>query len=270
MKLSHVLRNFLYLDRQMVDDFLAGIEIGLYEEEQVKLTKEKGGSITGKGGVPFLSGEVEGELRKSEEITKQVIMTDAAKFQRLYGHLEKEKAFEYYESVNPDIWSSFGKDSLLEAGVTISFSNMDAMADTVSNLSNLASLVESFTGESVLDENSKVTIQGVKGVAKMQAEKGIPAKMTFIGSPGFTLVTYLNPDSLRVDRAQVVGEVTVLCKVQRMFSEGEKLDLFEPFGNLSFLNRKQRRELGKSKLPPEFRDTIKYPAAIVIPVAIYR
>lgn len=62
------------------------------------------------------------------------------------------------------------------------------------------------------------------------------------------------------------------CKIQRKLKEREKLDLFDPLASIQKLQKitKGHQKPAKTKMPLEFRDTIKAPAAVVISLAIYR
>lgn len=87
-----------------------------------------------------------------------------------------------------------------------------------------------------------------------------------------TFIAYLNPHYMRTPRDQLVGEVTVFCKIQRKLGDKETLDLFNPLGALQNLQKfgKKGRNPSRARMPKELRDTIKAPAAVIIPLAIYR
>jgi hypothetical protein len=81
--MNHILRNFLYLDTQLVDDYLSSIEGGLYEETIVEKTQSVGGGNI-EGGIEIFKGNGKKESTNGTEVTKQVRKTDSANFQRLY------------------------------------------------------------------------------------------------------------------------------------------------------------------------------------------
>lgn len=93
-----------------------------------------------------------------------------------------------------------------------------------------------------------------------------------LNSSEYTFIAYLNPEYLRVTRNRLVSEVTVFCKIQRKLKDREKLDLFDPLASIQQIQKisKGHQKPSKTKMPPEFRDTIKAPAAVIIPLAIYR
>lgn len=65
----------------------------------------------------------------------------------------------------------------------------------------------------------------------------------------------------------------MLCKVQKKINKGETIELDEIFKDFKSLatNREMRRNIPKNlSNPEEFKDKIKGPAFIVIPIAIYQ
>jgi hypothetical protein len=273
---GYELRNYLYFDRQMVDDSLAAIEGALYDETIVH-TQEKGQNLSGDfhAELPIVGGAWLGAERNSSaktEITKQAQLTDAAKFQRVYDRLEKEDAFQYYDVIASDNWENFNRSDLLELDVSISPTRFGALAEFAESAKGLADLAEALTGQSPLDEKTREIIDGIKLLGRMESEKGIPVLMKPLNNGEYKFVAYLNPEYLRVARNRLVGEVTVFCKVQRKLKERERLDLFDPLSSVEQLQKitKSRQKQTKTKMPHEFRDTIKAPAAVIIPLAIYR
>jgi hypothetical protein len=278
--MAHIFRNFLYLDQQLLNDYLAGID--LYAEEKVVETTEKSGSLTGEAGIASFKGSGEKGSKETIEVTKQALTTDAAKFQRLHSYLESLGGYpegmpflRFYESMDSTEWMTIVRDNVLEALVNVSLSKISSLGSTTASLAELAKLYQEHTGQNVLDEAAQRAISGFESLAKLEAEKGIPIIMTIANSPEYKLIAYLNEASLKVDKTRLVsGQVTVFCKIQSKFSPGEKRNLFNPLEAIDKLpmSREQRRKLAKGNkpMPDIIRDTIKAPAAVVLPVAIYR
>ncbi|MDQ3398802.1 MAG: hypothetical protein M3511_13745 [Deinococcota bacterium] len=274
---SHVLRSFLYLDQQAVNDYLAALGEDV-QDESVKATTEKSGSLSGEGSLSILKGGGKTESKEVRESTKSVVYTDAAKFQRLYAGLEKDEAFGYYEFMDGEVWDTVRRNTLLELSVDLSLSKLGNFSALSAELTNLSNISEAFTGQTLLDSSAQQMVSGIESLAQMEAGEGIPILMNLVDSPEYKFAAYLTPDFLRVEKHRLAGQVTVFCKVQRKLTPGEKFDLFNPLKLMEKLqtkaNRKQRRATGKSEpkteFPEEFRDTIKAPGAIVTPVAIYK
>ena len=71
----------------------------------------------------------------------------------------------------------------------------------------------------------------------------------------------------------IKSECYLFCKIQRKIEKGESIELDEIFENVKNLdlNREQKRKMSKNlSNPKELRDSIKGPAFIVTPIAIYR
>ena len=230
---GYVLRNYLYLDKQMVDDSLSAVEGALYEETVVQ-TQEKGRTLSGDvhAEVPVIGGVGVGAGSSSTaktEITKQAQITDAAKFQRLYDHLEREESFQYYDSIDSETWKNFERGDLLELELNISPTFIGVLADFARSSKDLLDLAKLFPGQSPVDQKTLDAIEGFQLLGKMESEKGIPIKMKPLNGTDYTFVAYLNPTDLRVSRDRLVGGFTVFCKVQRKFKDNEKLDLFNRY-----------------------------------------
>lgn len=95
-------------------------------------------------------------------------------FQELYSILESEKAFSYYEIITPDIWGNIRRNSLLEVNVSARFSMLDGLTDLVEQMGSLVNLVETTTGQNIIDDEAAEAIKGLKGLGQMQSNKGIP------------------------------------------------------------------------------------------------
>ena len=271
--MQHILRNFLYLDQQLLDDYLSAIGGELFDESVIVERQE----VKGAGNIGANIGMVGagGGISKSTEVesTKQVKRVAAAKFQELYSYLESEEAILFYESMNEDIWNTIKRDQLLECIVSPRFSKMDEMLSLVNQIGSLAGIVETVTGENIIGDDGYEAINGFEAIGQAQQGKGIPCVCSFFDSTKFKLVTYLNPSYLKVSKEQIVGDVTLFCKVQRVLAKGEKIELFELLPGISnfAVNREQRRQMKKDfTAPAELKDTISGPAAIVIPIALYR
>lgn len=273
---SHVLRSFSYLDHQTLNDYLAALGLAI-QDESIKATSEKASSISGEGSVSILKSGGKSDSKEVTETTKQVIYTDAAKFQMLYAQLEQEEdGFGYYETMDDESWGNIGRNDIIEVAVDLSLTKIATMSVATNEISRLANLAELFSGEVLLDAKTKQIITAIELLAQMETETGIPVIMSVLNSPNYKLVSYLNPDFLRVEKSRLSGEATVFCKVQRKLQDREKYDLFDPLKAIAQvpMNRKQRRASAKSRKPTEFpadlRDTIKAPGAIITPIAVYR
>ncbi|GEM_PF-547762 len=271
---EHLLRDFLYLDVTVVNSYLSAIQGALFEEtivEKHEKTGEGGGSI---GAGPLSVGGKKGSLAGTE-VTKKARLTDEAGFQRLYGALDAAGSVAYFEAFDTETWGAVNRNRVLEVVGVPTFSKIAQLASTVEAFVPLLQVYEAVTGESPVDQKAAEAIAGIRALGSAQAasSKGIPCVFEPGGRSDFKLVAYLKEDSLRVGRAQMVGEMTLFAKVLRTIGETEAMELTKLLPDLSGLpmNREQRRKMQSStSIPPELSDTIQGPAAVVVPIAIYQ
>ena len=271
--MERVFRNFLYLDEPLLDDYLSAIGGELFDESVVIEKQE----VVREGKLDANLGPFGGSAGKSKvtgiESTKQVKRTAARKFQELYKYLESEGAISFYECMDDELWTNIRRESLLECVVSPRFSKIDEMLSVINQFGSLADIVETITGEDVIDDESYQAIKGLTALGQVQQGKGIACICNFSNSTKHKFIAYLNPSCLKVPKEQIVGDVTLFCKVQRVLGKNEKLELVEFFPGISNLivNREQRRKMKSDMIaPPELRETVRSPAAIVVPVALYR
>lgn len=266
----HILRNFSYLDTSMLNDYLAAVEGALPNDEKVVETRESGGTIGGEGGLPsLLRASGKHESKDKTEVTRQSLLTDAAKFQRLYSFLERERAFGYHETMSEDIWGGIRRNDLIEVTGTISMGKMNSMGDVVKEFANVFQLMEGLPGAPILKDDDRQIIEMMKVVSQMSSVAGIPVVLSLSEAPDYRVIMHLTPEFLMVPKTRLFGEVSVFGKVQRKLSPGERINLFKPLPTLEHLSA----TLGSTpnlEMPPEISDMIEAPAVVVLPLALYR
>jgi hypothetical protein len=279
---AQILRSFSYYDKQFIEDALAALEGALISESTIVQTQESEKSLTGDGQAG-ISGIARADLKRTTgssaktEVTKQAVMTDASKFQRLYTLLDDEvdSGFQYYDNINSDMWSNFEKGDILELELSLSPSHLCIMTSAMRDLMGIAKVIGNRTGKSIFDSISKEQLSSLEmlmSLEELESQKNVPVKMNPREHEAPTFVAYLNPEYLRVPRGHISGEYTVFGKIQRKLKEDETLDLFNPLAAIETIQKISGKLAGieKGKLPPEVTDKIKAPAAIILPMAIYR
>jgi len=266
------LRNFLYISEQLLDDYLSVIDGYSYEEEH--RTERKSSSKQGEAnvGIPALSGKGAASGSNETEIQKSVKLTQAAKFQRIYEFLEKND-LKYYELMNESEWDKITREDFIEVLVNIRFSKMKELVQTIGQLETLANAFQPFIEQTLIDADAQKKIDSFKGLEAINKGNEIACVLSFENTKEFQMVAYLDEQYFRVEQDNFVGSFYALCKIQRKISQGEKIELGEIFEGIKNMpiNRTQRRKMPKNlNNPAEIKDVVKGPAAVVIPVAIYR
>jgi hypothetical protein len=266
-----MLRSFLYLDTKILNDYLSSIDGYVYNAEIRTENHLKQNSASAKVGVPIAAIGGQLDEKSMEEVKKEVQISDAAKFNRVFTYLEENNNI-YYESLTSEIFFSLHRDDFLEVLVTPRFSKMKELANTTKEFKALAEVFQPLYEEPLIDKKTQETISGIARLDEYKAKKDIPCVFNF-EDKNFPIITYLDEQFLKVEQDRFVGQVYLLCKIQQKIEKGQSIELdeiFEVVKNLP-LNREQRRKMPKNMSNPhEVRDVVKGPALKVIPIAVYQ
>lgn len=269
------LRNFLYLNTKIINDYLSAIDGFVYNEEAQSIATSTEEAMKAGGSIKLLSGEGAHTGKTEEGITRSVQISDAAKFDKVFRYLQagdEDEQIKYYESLSEEIFNDLRRDDFLEVLVTARFSKMKELTDTVKKLSELATVFQGLTDQPLLDKQAKDAVAGFSALGQLQSGKAISCVFNFEDGK-FPLVAYLDEDFFKCDQENFVGESYMVCKVLRKIPKGQSVKLDEIFDDIKKipLNRQQRRKMPKSMDNPEgLRDVIKGPALVVVPIAVYQ
>ena len=267
-----VLRNFLYLNEQMLNDYLAIFE-GAVPSNVIKTEKETNTTANVKtGDVKFLKGETSKETEKQLETKIELEISAAAKFQKLFDNL---KHVNFYDFVNEEIWNEIKRNEIIEVMGTIRFSKIKQLTKGIEDIERLVDMVEQIFPQKIASDEERRSISGIKKLNELQNGKEVACVVTLNDCAKYQFVCYLDEDWFRVNQENFVGDVTILCKVQKKVEKGQSIELNDLFKNIRNmpLNREQRRQImdkSDMKTPKELSDIIKGPLFVVAPVAIYK
>ncbi len=268
------LRNFLYLNTKVVEDYIAAIDGYTYDEETQAVATSSENAITGKGVLSVASGSGSHTGKQSEEIKRSVHISDAAKFEKVHKYLrsDEEDGLKYYEFLTEEEYTGLFRDDFLEVLVTARFSKMKELTDSVKKLAELAAVFETITDQQLLDKKATEAVQGFSALGQMRSGKEMACVFEFEDGK-HPLVAYLDESYFRCGQDNFVGQAYLLCKIIRKVPKGQSIKLDEIFDDVKKLplNRTQRRNLPKNmENPAELRDVIKGPALVVLPIAVYQ
>lgn len=269
------LRNFLYLNTKLVEDYISAIDGFTYDEENQCITNNKENSAGATLGVKKISVNGNHTGTKSEEVSRSVKISDAAKFDKIYKYLEKgedEEKLKYYECMTNDVFEELHRDDFVEVLVTARFSKAKELTDTVQKIAELASVIQGITSQSILDKEADEAISGFSALGKLKTGKEISCVFNFDDNK-FPLVAYLDESYFRCEQENFVGQSYMLCKVLKKIPKGQSIKLDEIFEDIKKLplNREQRRSMPKNMDNPDImKDVVKGPAFVVTPIAVYQ
>lgn len=265
-----MLRNFLYLDTDILNDYLSSMEGYLIEDSEIiENTKTQ---TQGKAGVKIAEATKSNDKEKG--VLHKAVHTDAGKFQKLYTILDESGMIQFLEAFDPDIWKSIKRNELLEIPATLSVPRIYKTIHEVGNISPLMDLMSAFGESDLIDEGDMNAIKGLKSFDGMNKGKEIPILLNLETTNEYSFASKLSPKFLRCDLDKLEDEITIVGKVQKIIPDGEKYEVYSMISGMDTImstqNRKNRREYEKNKSSKDISDTINGPAMILIPLAIYR
>ena len=268
------LRNFLYLNTKVIEDYIAAIDGYTYDEESQAIATSSENALTGKGALGIASGSGSHTGKQSEEIKRSVHISDAAKFEKVHKYLrsDEEDGLKYFEFLTDTDYSGLYRDDFLEVLVTARFSKMKELTDSVMKIAELAAVFETITNQQILDKKTTESVQGFSALGQIKSGKEITCVFEFADGK-HPIVAYLDESYFRCSQDNFVGQSYLLCKIIRKIPKGQSIKLDEIFDDFKKLplNRAQRRNMPKNMdNPAELRDVIKGPALVVLPIAVYQ
>lgn len=267
-----MLREFKYLDRQIVVDFLSSIEGGLATASKASLSK-KGGKLGVKANVPTIF-EVEGE-RGSKEISIEESRTieDAALFERLYNALAEQKMIEKVDGLKEDSLKNMRQGKVLEIHGTIEVPFFEVLLDVFTQIIPLMS----YSTSGGLDQKG---IDALKMFNTMSLMSALNVRIIPSQTSEANFVLTLSRDKLRVKKQELSDECSSLCRVRRILKKDETFDMLRLpvkinktiMGNLLQSFEKMPSDvsdiLGRKPAIDDLQ--IRSPAIILTPIAIYQ
>ncbi len=266
------LRDFLYLDRDLVRSFLAQAEGGAFDEQTEREKSSGTTGFAGKAGYGPLSIGAEKSKEKSLETEAVIKQVAASEFDRLYKYLESEEGLITIEEARTvDDLESVRRKTFVEVDARIRESGLQKMMGLLQSFSAVAP---------VLQQMGKLEDSSAEGLEAMTAFGSLNQSLAVIGrvsgAVGFQVGLELDPAHTLADSWDV--DATVLLKVQRVLGPDESQVIGDPFGGLmKLMPDADRGKLLESLNTPEANkfgisgDTeIHYPAVLGTPIAIYR
>lgn len=269
------LRNFLYLNTKIVNDYLSAIDGYLYDEEAQSIATcsedEKKGGVK----LKIVSGEGSHTGKAAEEVKRSVKISDAAKFDKIFNYLQRgdqDEKIKYYECLSDDIFNDLRRDDFLEVLVTARFSRMKELSSTVKKLGELVTVIQEMSDQPILDKKTKEAINSFSALDQLQSGNALSCVFNFEDGK-YPLVAYLDESYFKCSQDDFVGEAYMVCKVLRKIPRGKNIKLDEIFADIKKLplNRQQRRNMPKNiDNPEEIKDIVKGSALVVVPIAVYQ
>lgn len=274
---KRVLRSFLYLNEDIVDDYLSQLEGGIIEGPYTTKDTTSKGKEGGIGlNIAGASGSGKGNTASSSEVQQTIRETPTPKFTRLYDLLEKEELIQPLNDFDLAVYEDIQAGEIVEVRGTARLPKWEHMMKEVSGLSELIDIIKAigldpFDG----DPTNVAAYEGFTALIEKKAKEDTEVIISPIGSPNIKFVATLDGAHLRRKKDDLEAEVTLLGKVRSKLEKNETIDTFRlapRLDQLQQLNRDQRRNAKKKTQWPNspLDEVIKYPALRVQPIAIYQ
>ncbi|TAK69717.1 MAG: hypothetical protein EPO13_07635 [Actinomycetota bacterium] len=257
----------MYCNDFLVDDFLAQLEGGQFDEIRRREQTEregKGDLSVGLGSMLRAGGGV--SRTSTEEAEAVVRQVRASKFERLYRLLlDSNDLVEVDETLDEERWSDFQRGSIVSIDSKVVVPQMARIFGDPSGLIAFLSLIKQMDPSAITEEAeaafSAITALSQGGVlgSSLTAVANPP------GSP-YRLVMRLDRRFI-LDDAALDGEATVVGKVARRLRETDR-ELTLDIPGLSLMDVEDRRKMFEGADSEPF--SIQGPGAVLVPVAVFR
>lgn len=264
------MRHFLYLNKDIVDDYYSEVMGFVPEEQNVTSSNASGFNASANAHFGVAGLQAGGNKGGSIETSASGIITYPSKFQTIFNHIAKVETEEgripYYDYLNENLLDKISRGDYLELDGKSRFSKLAQLGRQAEAFMQLADLATPFLDSGTVNEKKLENIKAITSISKSVQKD----KTTMVLECGdIPVVCELDNTFLPADHNKLIGEVTLFCKVRKQIAKGETVSIDEVFKDFkSGLNREQRRNL-KLDNPEEFEDIIKGPALLVQAIAVY-
>lgn len=275
------LRRFMYLNDEIVGQFLAQVEGGEFDEQRIT---DQQGSSSGIG-VGMKAGPASAHADRGKTGSSQaetvVRQSGPSRFNRLHRILAAEHELSSLNVADDEIWEGLEVGEIVEAVVTLEVPEFLRTMEQMSGLASINPLLDAFSGLASLGipgldvsekglkqmADIKEAMPSIEGMSAAVAEAPLPIVMHLLDAPKYKFLATLDRALMRVASGELDGEARALIKIDRHVPKGkpEQVPLISGVPNQS---RAQRRAAGSKDDSSTL--TLKAPAARVTCIAIYR
>jgi hypothetical protein len=261
-----MLREFLYLDSSLVDQYLAQVEGGLYDNELERLgdASSRASNAELDAGVGQDGGRQ--TTSRSEEVERVRRQTPESRYNRLHDALDGN--FLALDESSSNVFDQLQVRQMVSADCYVDIPSMSRTLANAPALEGVADLMRMFAPEKLNGEAEKA----LGGLAKLSAiSNGDVVATGELGDGEAKLAFKLSQDALRVPLEELEGEAMIIGRVQKKWPEGQRYSLLNIPG-LNMMSREDRRKMEKkTKTENQAQGTfVEGPGASLSVVAIFR
>lgn len=272
------LRIFLYRDDALVSQFLEQLEGGTYDEETIRRRKGSGGSL----GVGIGAGPVglKGSLDKSasQDLELNLRQTGPSRFSRFFDLASGSDDVQPLDAIDDGIWNQLEPGEIIDAAVVLEVPAFLKSIDIARKASSLLPLFEAVAtirgagGKPVIDPAELRTVKRqlpvAEDVATVTEAAPLPVLGSLASSPRYKFFLRLRrADILADELGDLDGPARLIGAIQSKVARGKSTVVGQLMPGLPPSNRAARR---RSATPGGAEITLRYPAAVITPIGIFR
>lgn len=266
-------KDFYYLDSPTVDN-LYGYLLGFIPEGHKEVDVSEGSTQKSIGAKYIVEANAGKDTKTGKEISREGTVNTKLRYDQLFDEL-KERGLEQKDFLEKDEWDKLiMEEEFIELRGSLHFTEVYELEKQAKFIGRAGMALNKFADkkdDNFKEEEVQKVLNQIAQVKDIQEKNGIPIKLKTFDEK-YTFIAYLDSEFLVKEQQAFKGnDYKMLCKIERKIPQGKNYDLFniEELEN-KLLNRNERRNKKGTGLREEFKEKVTGPAAIVLPVAIYR
>jgi len=267
------IREFAYLDRGRLEDFLSPLVGGLPYEAKEGLGQEDA-RIDAEANLKVISlGRKGGQARLSWEELRRA--TPASLFDAFFRELDQRGAVRPLDTFSNDVWEQIRVGEFVDIPCNVEFSSMESLFDLVASIKDLLELL---APDQLEDPSSRQMVAYLDLINRSRDSYNV--RLLPAGAPTnrHILVASLDKQHVRVNKSGLSGPYRVFGRAQQRLEKGTTFELFSFVPGFK-LGREELRQLlagfrhmpPQLGRPPQLEDLrVSHPAMVLTVVALYR
>lgn len=273
-----MLREFLYLDDRLVVPFLDQVLGGRPGDETVRTTGERRQGVKAEGKLGPVTGGLDRGRTQASETSATTSPTRFSQFALLEQHLGDE--IHPVEPMDDEAWDGFERGEVVRVEGALELPTIVRQAAQARQVAPLMDFITDIVavadaiGQPVGLDPAEVqrvqrTAPAISGFADQLERDTVPVLVTPATGASQRFVALLHPHWLLVDNIlDLSGEVVVMAKIRSLIPRSKPVHVEEFLPSLPQPPRAERRKKPSGK--GTTRTTVRYPGAVLTPVAVYR
>src|SRR6266851_5254140 len=167
---KRILRSFLYLDDNIVDDYLSQLEGGIGLN------------------IPIVTGTGKAASTSSSEVQQTIRETPVAKFTRLYELLERDEMIQSLNGFDLEVYNQIQPGEIVEVRGDAKLPQWEHLTKVISDFSGLIEVMKAVGQDPLADNDANQAYQGFSALIAKKVQEEIELIIAPIGSPHFKFV----------------------------------------------------------------------------------